>query len=210
MQKRTDLVVFDLDGTIIRCNSFHLWIGFCIFSHCSALNLKKKLKIIFNCLLRILKRIDHAQFKKEVMLIKPISSDRMARYFLKNLIIPKISFVCYKEMLLWKKKGVTIVIATAAAETYVEAIAKYFGIKHWVSSYLLNDKLFNCIGKNKIHSLRRKFNNFRILALYTDHIDDLPLMSLANYVILVNPKETQKKKILSKLSNEYIKIIKDK
>ena len=84
-------------------------------------------------------------------------------------------------------------MATAALDSYSEAISSMLKINHTVATSTLLENIWNenvgSIKANGVANLIKTLYNVEIINLfYTDHIDDLPMMRFANKIILVNPK----------------------
>lgn len=182
------VVVFDLDGTLVRCNTFHKFIIFLLFDKRSNLKLTYRAMIIYYSVLRLLKLISHKSLKLNVMRFSGDADDLNIQYFIDCFIQSETSAVCLDEIRNWKKKDVLLVLATAAPLQYSEHIAKKFGFdKVMASNISTSNELFECFRQQKAECVAEYADGRPILAVYSDHDDDIPLFDLAENCILVNP-----------------------
>ena len=182
------IVVFGLDGTFVRCNTFHRFINFLLFDKKSTLKLTYRTVIIYYSMLRFLRLISHKHLKIKVMQLSADLDSSSILCFVDNLIQTEISAACLKEMQTWKEKDVLLVLATAAPMQYSVCIANKFGFDKILASYISSSNgLFECFRQEKAKCVVEYASGRSILAVYSDHDDDLPLFDLANDCVVVNP-----------------------
>ena len=107
-----------------------------------------------------------------------------------------------------RKSGDTIIIASAAADVIVDAIARRLDIRYWVATNMgwdVNDKLMaefsspNCYGLEKITRIQRlfetkgaEFEHINHITMYSDSYSDLEILCYADVGIAVNPDKRLK------------------
>jgi hypothetical protein len=198
-----DIVVVDLDGTLIRGNTLHLFIkaavGDAVRTHCYGFVLFALLMLV----LRLLKLISHKRMKFAILRRVKITEPLQHR-FVENVNSRRRESV---EQLLdsYRKNNATIVLATAAADIYVPWI--------WMGEYVATATFDNpareeCRSTVKLAALRCKYPNFdqRLLAVFTDHYDDLALLGAgAPNIYLVAPS-SQTQMTVSLANIKYIQL----
>jgi len=141
-----------------------------------------------------------------------ISTNRMkmiSRLFTKIQLKVNIRKRALEKILKHKNDGDILVLASASFDFYVNSLAKKLHFQHifstkscWSSDNKLLAKIngHNLKGVKKvdliISSLDYDFESTNIFC-YSDHISDLPLLSIANQAFVVNPKKQMKKKAKS-------------
>lgn len=191
----TKLYVFDLDGTILNCNSFHVLIFYLILYALRTLNISLFITIILSCLLRVLKQIDHLEFKCKISM-GYIHLDRS----LQSKFIDKLLTRVRPEMLeqIERVKAMAeaqLILSTAAPDFYATGLGERLGFEVVLSTRITADST-KCIdnkGMNKIVSISDcsgiSCDDVVVEELFTDHLDDYPLMKCSRKVVLVSPGE---------------------
>ena len=180
--------VYDFDKTLTIEDTFIPFLGFML----KALNRSRArlILVVLFAFLYKLKIISNEQFKNisikaTICNVDLEKIDVYAKLFSESKIINLSSHGIY----LSENKKDDAIIITGALEIY----AKYFFTKYFVigsklyvdhNGYVKGLK-FNCFGANKVTVL--KFYGLRTVdTLYTDSMSDLPLMQIADKVIMVS------------------------
>lgn len=179
------IVVVDLDGTLIKGNSLHVYIKCGLKKAVLDADIPVLFKILCALSLRKLRLINH--FKMKSIVLKAIFPCEKIRVdFTKKINgLRRISLLRKLEQ--DKKEGKTIILATAAPDIYVPWI--WNGV--YFASEVRNGKLMKeCRGEEKALRVRTFADKSKgsVNAVYTDHYDDIPLMRLSqDKVFLVEP-----------------------
>lgn len=178
-------VVIDLDGTLVRCNSFSLYVRQMMW-HCPMM--------MVYAAMRKLRLISHARAKQLIMAVNV--TDTMVDAFVDVLQ----TYV--RAELLKHDADEVVVLATAAPNMYAEILAQRFGIKYCVAS---NVGAPENKGEEKCESVKAllKRENLELYRVITDHVDDYPLLreNVNGCNVLINPSE----KTVSSLKRNNIK-----
>lgn len=182
------MVVVDLDGTLIKANSFVLFYRFLFSATLRRWRLLDTGRICAWALLRRMRLISHRRFKWEIMKVADaVLLDGDYNIFaeeLINFINPRVGeyVSAHKD----------VVLATAASVEYASELARHLGIRYCVATERPPSLRFKdyveCRGSEKVRRVSEALPDCRITEAITDHMDDLPLL-LAAYgkQVLVNP-----------------------
>lgn len=180
-----DLAVFDLDGTIVKGNTLHIYMRCAIIESLRRYELGAFLRIITFATARYLRLCNHLTMKNGILgAMNP--SLRMRDDFrrrVRRALSPEALSLAEK----CHKKGMKILLATAASELYVPWI--------WRGDYLATPPLSHeeCRGERKLRLALEYAENhgLTIHTVVSDHADDIPLLgaSTATERILINPSE---------------------
>jgi len=204
-------VVFDLDGTLLRSNSFHLWLVFLISDMASPLRIRDRIALLGYIASRAVKFIDHGTLKRLTMTLPGALSSLSAQQFAERYLRPRLSNSCVRELRLHLARGkeVQVILATAAPRCYSDAIAKCLGIAIVVATDFDDNGTFReMLRMKKAEAVRKIATSAPITYAYTDHRDDLELLKLAAIKILVNPTPANLNAIQRALAEE-IQILQD-
>lgn len=159
------MVVVDLDGTLVDCNSFTEFVRF-IFRRYPGLRFRLGLVV----LVRKIKFISHHQAKgKIVSLASRVMSDKDIDDFI-QFLYGKVN----NKVLEIIKGDDNVILATAAPEMYAAVFADKMGIGK-VSSTIAGCQENK--GARKEMDVREKMGGFTEKTIViTDHMDDLPLL----------------------------------
>ncbi|WAB92591.1 hypothetical protein OSS47_01005 [Pseudomonas citronellolis] len=188
-EKKKIIVVTDLDGTLIECNSFPQWIIYCIYKSIH----EKKHSILFKVSIllirrKILRTISHRDFKISINKINYPTN--WAAEFVKTL--PLSDRVIRKII---EHSPAYIIISTAAPECYAKHIINIPDLK--VDKVICSgETLEGFIDNFKNHKKTQTINYIATLKedykliFFTDHYDDIPLSAVAdiNYLCLASEK----------------------
>jgi phosphoserine phosphatase len=185
---RAPVLICDLDGTILRGNSFPLWILYLMGGRLPGFGLRSRLLLSVQVqkllLQRRLGRIEHVRLMRGVQQAWHIagrdsthSAARRIATLLRNRVRP-----AFEPLLQQIAAGeIDAVLATAAAAEYAEPLALQLGFRHVLTTpgRLPPDGRLNH-GAEKLRRVQqflasRQWQD-RCRVLLTDHIDDLPLL----------------------------------
>ena len=179
------IVVFDFDGTLYSGDSF---IDFCLFYY-----QKKPLRIWYVIIQGWgfvrwkTRRITTTQFKSIFVGFLRADSEaeilRIAHLFWSKNRKFKVQIL--NEFYKWKKEDVVLTIVSASPYLFLYPIAAQLGADVILATALLPAKnrhliLENCRGEIKINRLKDYFGPYELLAAYSDHEDDIPLLIMAH------------------------------
>jgi phosphoserine phosphatase len=180
--------VFDLDGTIIAGNSFHMYIAFLARYLFTRLRLRSLLTLGLVMARRLVKRINHAQMKRTIVDIGQSMPVEQHKAFAK-----KLAGLCQPRLAqLQGKYSPTLpvqVLATAAPGIYAHDLARLLGFDLCIASDYVDGSYLETLGPLKAGALQRIIHTqgFSIAVLFTDHHDDLFAAQHASTVVLVDP-----------------------
>jgi phosphoserine phosphatase len=181
---RNPVAIFDLDGTILRINSFPRWVLHLIAGRVPELGLRRRLVLSLSCqwhlLLRKLRRMDHDTLLRHLQTAwRSAAARETGRFEAKLLRHVRPNLAAVLEVVAAER--VDAILATAAAEEYAAGLGRRLGFRHVLatSTGRRADEPCNS-GERKrdrvLALLDQQGWRGRPLMLFTDHIDDLPLM----------------------------------
>jgi phosphoserine phosphatase len=185
---KQEISVFDLDGTIIAGNSFHMYLAFLAAYLLKRLRLRSLLALGLVMARRLLKRIDHAQMKRTIVDIGKSIPPEQHRVFAR-----KLAALCQPRLdQLRGKYSATLpvqVLATAAPSIYARELARLLGFDLCVASDYVDGDYLETLGPYKAAALQSiiRAQGFSIAVLFTDHHDDIFAAQHASTVVLVDP-----------------------
>jgi phosphoserine phosphatase len=182
------VLIFDLDETILAVNSFPLWVRFLMAGPVPGLGWRRRtalsLRVQSLALRRKLGFIDHDALLWHLQLAwrgaTETDSEMMASGFQVSLlqqVRPNL-----KPLLAIVAAGQRdAVLATAAASDYAAGLAQRLGFRYALTTSPDNGAITprnsGTRKRDRVHALLHQFGwQTRPLVLFTDHIDDLPLM----------------------------------
>ncbi len=197
--KKKALVV-DLDGTLYTINTFHYFIKFLVYHSIKSINILLLIKIFMALVFRGCMLIPHSKMK--YFILKSIMNNRSIDYqkFIKKISIYKRNISIIREGEFNLK-----ILATAAPSCYASIIAKNedfdvcLGTDFPISNF---DKEFENskeIKKESVLNYLGHDGNSDFDTFITDHLDDIPLMKLADKNILINPSNVTIKEVKKQL-----------
>ncbi len=198
------LVLVDLDGTLVRGNSFHMWLRHMLTDGLRTLappaRYASRLVICIYSALRLGRLITHARLKKvcqgvwDRALSRSSDPDHELNSFLAALMRRVDPRICD-----WvgraQDSGAVAVLTTAAPGDYALPLARRLGFDGAVatpraSSKTWSENLRDEKERNTAAYVRRNGWDAKRTILFTDHIDDLPLMQAVHEVCLVADDST--------------------
>ena len=185
-KRREKIILVDLDGTLISCNSFPKWVVFLLLSSFRQLRWWVTVKVAFWLLWRKLGFISHQRFKRDLMRLTYPDFYDLA--FAKTLL-PYLNDAVVAAV--QAEDAAVRVLSTAAPVNYAAHLVDLLGVdfQRLHSTQVHDGQLRENVGEHKVQSLRRDFPGDLDITLYTDHRDDIPLMKISANVILVNPSK---------------------
>lgn len=192
------VLLVDLDGTLVRGNTFHLWIRYMLMDGFSNLGLvtryRQKASLVMLAASRLLKIRDHSQFKygvQRLWLTTHKSEEARARQLdafltiverhLENRVVDKV-----KEL---RSFSNFCVLTTAAPADYAALLADRLGFDHVIATPRADQEWCDNIRQTKaartLEFLTSRGHAERPRILVTDHVDDTPLMRECDVVYLV-------------------------
>lgn len=179
-------IVYDLDGTLVKSNTFKTWILISLFFALLTLNFKDFFCISRLIIERVIGGKDRLSFKRSLLLLQ----DNKKRW---SFVGDVYSYVLYKflirrELFSIINKGDSICLATAAPDIYVTPLSKRLSfINCVICTYVKDGEMVEVFSEKKKELVLKVFDK-KPSVLYTDHSDDIPLSLVCDKVIFVNPK----------------------
>ena len=190
----TPVLVFDLDETILAVNSFPLWVRFLVAGSVPGLGWRRRTALSLRVQSLALRRkfglIDHDALLRHLQLVWRHATgpdgETMASGFQASLLQqvrpslkPLLSIVASGQ--------VDAVLATAAASDYAAGLAQRLGFRYALTTSpdtgAITPRNSGTRKRDRVHALLHRFGwHTRPLILFTDHIDDLPLMRASDTV----------------------------
>ena len=176
------VLVFDLDGTVLRMNSFPIWVLFL-----ASRNLTLGMQVIRLVIARKRGRIDHDELLRRMQALWARHAKPSDEAKLQTLLMWQV-----RRNLRSIVKGCAdgkwdAVLATAAAADYAEGLGRRLGLRHVLAtpSGRGPGEPSNS-GEHKCHNviawLRERGWQGRPIIFFNDHMADLPLMREARIV----------------------------
>jgi phosphoserine phosphatase len=198
-REATAVVVFDLDGTILEVNSFPQWVRFLIAGGLPELGARRRmvlsLRTMSQLLQRKLLRSSHEDFQWRLQRLwqsacraRPCVSLEGFEAALLRHVRPNLA----TTLELVAESQIDAVLATAAAEDYATGLGRRLGFRHVLAtrSGRRGGAPANS-GERKrqevLALLRGLGWHERPIILFTDHVDDLPLIRDSSVVYWCGP-----------------------
>jgi phosphoserine phosphatase len=186
------IVVFDMDGTILRVNSFPLWVLFLIGGRVPGLGLRRRLRLSLQCQWLLIRRKllhdshDELLFRLQRAWEAATGGDINAVRF-ENTLLRRVRTNLASVLQMVASKQIDAVLATAAAADYAESLGRRLGfLDVLATSSRRNLGEANNSGVRKregvLALLKQRGWDARPIILFTDHMDDLPLMHESDVV----------------------------
>ncbi len=100
-----------------------------------------------------------------------------------------------EEVLLLQKEGARVVLLSSSPDFLVERVANYIGVEEWsATEYVVKDKVFSKLGRIITGSEKAKIaadvylREGLSITVFTDSMLDLPLIQIADRVVVVSPE----------------------
>lgn len=186
-----NIIACDLDGTLIKINSYKHWLLFCCIMAAFTLNIRFLWLVISSIRARMNGSMDRFAMKR-ALIIAAAASKTLSwgskvpfqwylRRFVRDSVISTISRI-------GKADNCRIYLVTAAWRGYCEDFARHYD---WAGVLATDtgDEYEN-LGSHKLENFLNEVGSIDRLTVLTDHRDDLPLASRADVLFLVAPSAT--------------------
>ena len=201
-------MLVDLDGTLLRGHSFHMWIRYIMSSGLGTVGTlvrwRCRLRVLIFTGMRVARVIDHAGWKHRVQaawhaaMAHSTDSQLELSGFL-TILKAQIDNDLLDVIHHAQSKQAIAVMTTAAPSEYAEPLAGELGFDAAVTTPGFSEDLWcHNIGEVKCRRTldllsERQWRNRR-LVLYTDHIDDLALIreSQEVFIVAASPEEAER------------------
>lgn len=200
MQKN-NVILVDLDGTLLPYNSFPRWILFILYQSIKSGMLSLAFRLFTLFLQRKLFGSSHIEFKYNLMCLQyPADWDHKfaskLNLDLNQSVIQLIEDLSYKF-------DCKAILTSAAPSCYVNCLTlpEHLFLNEKIGSVIQHDRLLENIGVNKKITVETKLK-LKAVALITDHRDDFGAIDERMCLYLVNPS----KKTLDAVERNKIKV----
>ncbi|PKU23238.1 HAD family hydrolase [Telmatospirillum siberiense] len=198
-----EAVVFDLDGTVLKVNSFRLWVSYLIKARIPHLRRRGRWRLSLGVARALMARkagvISHETLKWRLQQLwqgvaegdgGAIEADFVG--VLKRFVRPELSDV----MRAVAAGEIDAILATAAAGDYAYGLGCALGFRHIVATPRIREKGDpSTVGIFKREAVCRLLAELgwqeRDIVLLTDHADDLPLIGISRDVYWFGPEEAR-------------------
>jgi phosphoserine phosphatase len=182
--------VYDLDGTILAGNSFHLYMIFLAKAFARRANFLALLALCLPIGKRLLKLISHYELKQQIVAVAarlPLKEHQQFGAKVASLCRARLSGLEGERT----EAGEARILATAAPSIYALHVGKLLGFQHVISSELRNDVLVETIAAEKLRAVQSFADdrNLTVECFFTDHYDDIHCAQIASRIVLVDPSE---------------------
>ena len=200
------VIVIDLDECLCSINSFRYWIIFSFIILLVTLRWQHLNVFARIVIKRIRGRVDRVEMKRGIL---SVTEDlpgwavtwfcRFLHMFSNSTVSGMVSSSDYER--------VPIVLCTAAPACYVEPYAKKFGFAHvFATPSVSYDGWKENLGKQKLKSLLDHYGeDIKLLAVVTDHHDDLPILERAEKRYIVRPSRATLQVLQGRFDFEVIR-----
>jgi phosphatidylglycerophosphatase C len=199
MNREPSLVVFDLDGTLTRRDTYLLYVFGFLARH--PWRIFRLLHLPWIVGMFYLGMLDNTQLKERFLRAFLRGTRRAELHQWTTVFVDKLlSCGMRREAMAMLEKhrqhGDLLVLLSASLDIYVEELGERLGFDqvictaaHWEDDRLSGRlSSLNCHGEEKVHrleELRKRCAGMKLVA-YADHHSDIPLLRLADAGILVN------------------------
>ena len=190
-KKIAQVVVVDLDGTLVTVNTFREYLLFSAKTLVRSLHLPAVAKIMSAMLARKLRWISHSAMKRRVLVATQslISDDDVDSFV--RLLLSKVNVRVLDMLERYRKDGCNILLATAAPQLYACDLAASLHFDGCVATpEVTGPEWCENVGEAKLVSVRNYITGIggELAAVITDHYDDIPLLRYnQGHNLLVNP-----------------------
>jgi phosphoserine phosphatase len=195
----TPVVIFDLDGTILHGNSFPHWVLFLTFGRLREFGFRHRVLLSLRSLLLLLRRrffgTSHEEFLWHLQdAWRAASAERrgraLDRFETKLLRLVRPNFASVLQLVATER--IDAVLATAAAVDYAAGFGRRLGFRHVLATasnrcHGVPANSGACKREQVLAFLRGQGWHARPMILFTDHLDDLPLMRDSDTVYWFGP-----------------------
>lgn len=175
--KLAKAVVVDLDGTLIRQNSFRLYVR-------AAMHTRRRTAIAWATLLRKAGLLSHNAYRERCMRLAAISWPIITR--MGDAAVYSKAVIAFIEQK--RAEGFRIILATAALQGYIRA---FWNGENVATQHEATGITFDCRGEAKLRAVCERLGGRLPQYILTDSPADYPLMhavaAAGGTPILVNP-----------------------
>jgi len=195
------ILVFDLDETVLSINSFRRWVWFLIIGALPGIGFRRRVLLSLRVQLLLLRRkiggIDHGRLLQLLQAVwQEAATDRgrtMARRF-RAILIQYVRPNLRSLLALVAAGEADAILASAALSDYAEEFGRELGFRHILMTPASDDptKFVNSGARKRdrvLGFLNERGWAGRPLILFTDHLDDLPLMRESSAVCWFGSRE---------------------
>lgn len=186
-------VIVDLDGTLVRGNTFKQYLRFILNTAVNKCDFSTLLALLYFMALRATRIVSHAWLKRKVLLAAAQFNDEMTLSPFIDKLLSDTNNIVVNEINELQSAGHPVYLATAAPMIYARLIAEATSMTGVVATTTPpqdNSKGWHeTRGKYKLKAIKDILSGTgqTIWRSYTDHIDDLPLITNSLERVLVNP-----------------------
>ncbi|MFC7052613.1 haloacid dehalogenase-like hydrolase [Hansschlegelia quercus] len=182
---------FDLDGTILDVNSFPLWVRYLLKGGPATAPLGARASVAARTAMALIER---KAFKRSHQLLKlrlqrlwtALPQAQAAEDFTARLM-PHVRREFGPALAKVASGEIDALLATAAAEEYAEELAARLGFRHYVATPRGRADVDENVGPAKRASVlafvEKAGWNGRPLVVFTDHLEDAPLVESADILV---------------------------
>lgn len=191
--KASNAVIVDLDRTLVTVNTFREYTIFACRMAIRRLRLLTAMSMATAVAMRKARMISHGRMKLRILRTsEPIMNERLLMEF-SVLIAKHFNPIVIKEITRLKEEGISLILASAAPESYASLIARLANIDYHIATPASAAADWKeCVGEEKKSRVLKLLREMGLNAdgIMTDHLDDLPLMRLmSGKITLVSPKK---------------------
>ena len=200
------VVIYDLDGTLVPFNSFKRWLMFTAVSALCCFNWDYCWLVGKTTIRRMLcNNVDRVVFKQ---IIVGFHEQKAHRKFVNRCNLRFADYLKKKTRKKLLEAGKDLYLATAAPDCYVKHYVQLMNcFRDYSATRIENGVMNENIGENKLTAVSQQLGgNITRATLYTDHQDDLPLAEKVSAVFLVNPTEKTKREFVSLEYKQFSKV----
>jgi len=199
MQNKKILALFDFCDTLIGMQTANRFVTLVYQKN-------KRLDTIANEFIRIIGRKSRLLFgnRHKMWQLKQIKGltvsimEEIVKEYVENELIPKENKKVVNKLLWHKKQGHIVGIVSGGFSDYIKYYAQKYDVNFVIATdlevkdgvYTGNIDGIDCMGINKIEKLRQVINiedyDLKNSYAYSDHISDIPLLSLVGNPYVVN------------------------
>lgn len=207
--KFDEVVIFDIDGTILKGQSQKHFIDYLFKLKIISLFFYIKILIWFFLyklnLIKDPKKIAEYSFKK----ILENKKEGYVNDVTKKFFTEKLIHFFYKDALnlinLHKKEGQRIVLVSNTIDIIVKEVAEYLGVSEYLCTNLEKNKNIYTgkikgeinYGENKAKNIKKYFEKNKLFFSkswgYGDHFSDIYMLKLVKYPFVINPNKKLRK-----------------
>jgi phosphoserine phosphatase len=178
------VLVFDLDDTILCCNSFPLWTLFLMIGRLRGVGMRRRAVLSLRAagllLWRKVGRLGHDEFQRRLQ-AATAGSDLVWTSGFEAMLLRRVRANLRSCLGLMVERQLDAVLATAAAADYAEAFGRRLGFRHVLATpagrVAGEPSNSGAVKRQRVVAFLRDLGWCdRPLILFTDHIDDLPLI----------------------------------